>query len=177
MSTTTAQIPFPELVAVRTELGRRTYGTSHLAALDGAYLKLAFQEALDCGTYLLMHRMKLDFTDGDWTAELVKLNDASEELLDVLAGAIGAEPMAPMLRVARSFAENDGKFGDRYLGRDNLFDAAEEIADIVIFMRLDIERLEHHGEGPDLVHLDVLHLATALGNALTDAVLAESGRQ
>lgn len=166
---TTQTIPvhhdLDDLIAQRTRIGLRTFGVRHLRADPDVYPKLARGEAIDCGTYLHMHRLKAALHQQPAAPAIRELQRLDRTLIRLLSPRGAPDPARQTLA---SYQANAKRHGDRYLQRCTLTDALEEIADCVIFLRLDDERHWHQHRRESTQHAQARQVAVTLGRLLQD---------
>jgi hypothetical protein len=137
------------LVKHRRNVGDARYGTRHLQRTDLAANRV--QEAADTVVYLTL-------TARAWTAaphtrppemyarlaSLARDAGALGERCATLTNPYSAAAFGPVLRAR--FQYGTRRYGDSYLGRENLWEALEELADCEILVALDRERHAHLSE-------------------------------
>jgi len=144
---------YPSLVQARREYGDRIYGDRHLQRDD--MLDNIVQEAADCLVYLRLEQER-------WLARRSDLNRAFIRDLAVLqrvAAQLGrlcahaADELGDVAREREDFAAvfarrwlfGQQHYQSRHLGRENLPEVLEEVADIQILVLLEIDRREKTG--------------------------------
>lgn len=151
------------LIATRAHHGLRRFGVRHLSAAADVYPTLAHGEAVDCGTYLHMHRLKAEHHQRPPSPDLREMQRLNRTLIRLLSPAGSPDPAR---QVANSFNENAARYGTRYLQRCTLTDALEEIADCLIFLRLDDDRHWHQERRESTQHDAARQAAQDLGRLL-----------
>lgn len=165
------------LVAARRAYGDRLFGQRHLHQ-DGGQLRRMTTEVADCHVYLTLEldsRRHLGVLTGEHEQQLQDLLERTATVGETAAAAarVICDPTIQFseLRAAR-WQYGADKHADSYVGRDNVVEALEELADAEIFTQLQAERLRYRDHYPDeirdvLVEVldDLQQLALAIASA------------
>ncbi|HWC27915.1 MAG TPA: hypothetical protein VG474_15095 [Solirubrobacteraceae bacterium] len=164
------------LVAERRARGDALYADRHRSAATGQ-LRRATSELADTHVYIGLERERIRH-GGELTAGRLhafdRLLDHTRRIGEQLAAATReiCDPSVDFDAVrAERAAYGERTFGERYLQRDNLHEALEEIADAQIFIALHADRLRHRGRHDDAVQQLLVDANDAV-DALAQDVMA-----
>ncbi|HEV7805418.1 MAG TPA: hypothetical protein VGO80_06355 [Solirubrobacteraceae bacterium] len=180
--TVTPQIDFQAMVDRRRAYGDRTFGTRHLTG-NYRQLRRATTEIADCHVYLTLEldsrRRRCTLTAGHHRiigGLLTDIADVGEVLADATRMICDPQVAFNDLRQER-WGYGERKHAQSYIGRDNLYEALEELADAHIFVTLQAERLRARGQYPEEIRavlVDVQERIEALAFAVA---CAQAGAQ
>ena len=180
--TVTPRIDFKAMVARRRAYGDQRFGTRHLTG-NYRQLRRATTEIADCHVYLTLElesrRRRCTLTAGHQRIISALLADIAE-VGEVLAK--GARLICdPGVRFNDLRAERWGygarKHAESYVGRDNLYEALEELADAHIFVTLQAERLRARGQYPDEVQRLLVDAHEHIEALACEVARAQAGAQ
>jgi len=142
---------YPDLVKARREYGDRVYGDRHLQRDD--LLANIVQEAADCLVYLRLEQERWLARRPDLTLAFMRDLASVERrairlgrLCAHVAGELAGEPIEAFEAVfGRRWQFGQKHYRARHLGRENLPEVLEEVADIQILALLEIDRREKSG--------------------------------
>lgn len=180
--TVTPHVDFAAMVARRRAYGDETFGTRHLTG-NYRQLRRATTEIADCHVYLTLElesrRRRCTLTAGHQRIISALLTDIAEvgEVLAVATRVI-CDPAVTFndLRHER-WGYGAHKHADSYVGRDNLYEALEELADAHIFVSLQAERLRHRGQYPDEIQRVLVDAQERIEALARDVASAQAGAQ
>lgn len=180
--TVTPQIDCKAMIARRRAYGDKTFGARHLTS-NYRQLRRATTEIADCHVYLTLElesrRRRCTLTAGHQRIIGALLTDIAE-VGEVLAAAtrVICDPGVTFndLRHER-WGYGARKHADSYVGRDNLYEALEELADAHIFVSLQAERLRHRGQYPDEVQRVLVDAQARIEALARDVASAQAGAQ
>jgi len=142
---------YPNLVQARRDYGDRIYGDRHLQRAD--LLDNIVEEAADCLVYLRLEQERWLARRPDLTRAFMRDLAALERVAVRLGGLcthaateLGAlQPEEFTAVFGRRWLYGQQHYKARHLGRENLPEVLEEVADIQILVLLEIDRREKNG--------------------------------
>jgi len=142
---------YPDLVQARREYGDRVYGDRHLQRDD--LLTNIVQEAADCLVYLRLEQERWLARRPDLTRAFMRDLASVERkairlgrLCSYVAGQLNGDPVEAFeLVFGRRWQFGEEHYQSRHLGRENLPEVLEEVADIQILALLEMDRREKSG--------------------------------
>ena len=180
--TVTPHVDFAAMVARRRTYGDETFGTRHLLG-NYRQLRRATTEIADCHVYLTLElesrRRRCTLTAGHQRILSGLLTDIAE-VGEVLAAA--TRMICDRRVTFNDLRAERWEFGARkhhesYLGRDNLYEALEELADAHIFVSLQAERLRARGQYPEEVRTVLVDAQERIEALARDVASAQAGAQ
>ena len=178
----TPHVDVAAMVARRRAYGDQTFGTRHLTG-NYRQLRRATTEIADCHVYLTLElesrRRRCTLTAGHQriiSALLTNIAEVGEVLAAATRMICDPDVTFNDLREAR-WAFGARKHRESYIGRDNLYEAMEELADAHIFVSLQAERLRARGQYPDEVQRMLVDAQERIEVLARDVASAQAAAQ
>lgn len=181
--TVTPQVDFKAMLAERRAYGDRTFGNRHLTN-DHKQLRRSTTEIADCHVYLTLEiesrRRRRTLTAGHLSIISALLIDIAE-VGETLAAAtrLICDPRGATFNSLRAqrWGYGERKHRESYVGRDNLYEALEELADASIFVSLAAERLRYRDQYHDEIQEVLVEAQRQIEELALKVASAQAGAQ